>query len=64
MIFKPGEEVKAKAIKYRDLGLSKSIAPNTGIEGHILFQVPIEENPRELYFKVRIIGPIQAKMTL
>ena len=64
LIFKPGEEVKAKAIKYRDLGLSKSIAPNTGIEGHILFQIPIEENPRELYFKVGIIGPIQAKVTL
>jgi len=64
LIFKPSEEVKARAIEYKDLGLSKSIAPNTGIEGHIFFQVPIEENPRELYFEVGIIGPTQAKITL
>ena len=64
LIFKPSEEVKAKAIEYKDLGLSKSIAPNTGIEGHILFQIPIQENPRELYFKVGIIGATQARITL
>jgi len=64
LIFKPGGKVKAKAIEYRDSGLSKSIAPNIEIEEHILFQVPIEENSSELYFKVGMIGPIQAKMRL
>ncbi|RLI44496.1 hypothetical protein DRO64_03905, partial [Candidatus Bathyarchaeota archaeon] len=51
LIFKPGGEVKTKTIEYRDSGLSKSIAPNIEIEEHILFRIPIEENPRELYFK-------------
>jgi len=51
LIFKPSEEVEAKAIEYEDLGLSKSIAPNTGIDGYILFQIPAEESPKEGYFK-------------
>jgi len=36
----------------------------TYYEGHIFFQIPIEQNPEELHFKVGIIGPTQAKIIL
>ena len=63
-IFEPSEEVKTDAAEYRDIDLSRSVAPSTEIEGHILFQIPVEENPEKLYFKVGVIGPTQAKITL
>jgi len=63
-IFKPGEEVKATAIKYSGLDTSTSIAPGTDIEGHILFQIPEDESPDKLYFKVGVIGPKQVRVKL
>jgi len=63
-IFKPSEEVKAAAIKYSGLDTSTSLAPGTDIEGHILFQIPEDESPDKLYFKVGVIGPKQVRVKL
>jgi len=35
--------------------VSTSLAPETYIEGCISFHVPLNESPRELYFKIGII---------
>lgn len=63
-IFMPSEEVKAQAIGYRKLETTSSVAPSTYIEGDILFQIPINEIPEVLYFKVGIISPTQARIKL
>jgi hypothetical protein len=43
------------------LEASTYLAPGTYIEECILFHVPLDESPRELYFKIGIIEPKQAK---
>jgi len=63
-IFEPSEEVKASAIDYSSLDISTSLAPGTDIEGHILFQIPVDDSPEELYFKVGVIGPKQVRVKL
>ena len=44
--------------------LTTSIAPHTAIEKDILFQIPTNEEPMELYFKVGIIGGYQIVVDL
>ena len=44
--------------------LTTSIAPRTAIEKDILFQIPTNEEPMELYFKVGIIGGYQIVVDL
>jgi len=63
-LFEPTEEVKAAAIKYSGLDTSASLAPGTYIEGHVLFQIPVDESPEELYFKVGVIGLKQVRVKL
>jgi hypothetical protein len=40
------------------------LAPGTYFEGCILFHVPLDESPRELYFKIEIIEQKQVKIRL
>jgi hypothetical protein len=60
----PTEEIKANSVEYSSLETSTSLAPETYTEGHILFQIPTDESPKELYFKIGIIGPKQVKIKL
>lgn len=63
-IFAPEEDVKAQAIEYYGLEVTASVAPNTYIEGDVLFQIPANEKPEMLYFKVGIVGPTQIRVKL
>lgn len=60
----PEKEVEAQAVEYHGLEATVSIAPNTYIEGDILFQIPVNEAPEALYFKVGVVGPTQVKIKL
>jgi|GEM_PF-4104377 len=50
--------------EYSFLEISTSLAPRTYTEECILFQIPLDESPKELYFKLGIIGPKQIKIKL
>ena len=63
-LFDPSEEVKATAMMYSSLDIFSSLAPESYIEGHLLFQIPADESPKELYFKVGVIGPKQVRVRL
>lgn len=65
-ILTPEEEAKAQAeaVEYHGLELMASIAPNTYTEGDILFQIPINEIPEVLYFRIGVISPTQVKVKL
>lgn len=49
------EKVKREAVPLEGLNTLTSVAPNTYIEGDILFQIPAREHPTKLYFKVGIV---------
>jgi hypothetical protein len=63
-LFEPSEEVRTTAIEYSGLDTSASLAPGSYIEGQLLFQIPVDESPEELYFKVGVIGPKQVRVRL
>jgi len=63
-LFSPSGEVKTTSIEYSILENSTSLAPGTYFEGCILFHVPLDESPRELYFKIGIIGQKQVKVKI
>jgi hypothetical protein len=63
-LFSLSEEVKATSIEYSILENSTSLARGAYIEGCILFHVPLDESPRELYFKTGIIGQKQVKVKI
>jgi len=58
------EEIKSISMTVNELKLYKSLAPNTYIEGDILFQIPIHESPKRLHFKTGIIGGYEAVLDL
>ena len=58
------DEVRMGAVKVSELRTSASLAPETYIEGGILFAVPQDETPQKLHFKVGIIGPTEVEITL
>ena len=64
LLWSVGEEVKAEAVKVRELNRFQSLAPGTYIEGDILFDIPQNEIPLKLFFKVGVIGPTQVEVTL
>jgi hypothetical protein len=63
-LFSPSEEVKTTSIENSILEASTSLALGTYFEGCILFHVPLDESPRELYFKIEIIEQKQVKIRL
>ena len=62
--FELTESIKAKAVKFSEIDLTQSVSPNTYVEGSILFQISLEEEPNELYFKVGIIGGYEVSVKL
>jgi hypothetical protein len=64
LLWDVGGEVKAEAVKVRELNRFQSLAPGTYIEGDVLFDIPQNEIPIKLFFKVGVIGPTQVEVTL
>ena len=58
------EEVKAKAVEYRDISLTLSIPPGAHVEGDLLFIIPQGESPTKLHFKVGIVGGTEVEVAL
>ncbi len=58
------ESIRKNAVLYEELDLLTPVAPNTTIEGDILFQIPSNEKPERLYFKVGIIGGYEVNINL
>jgi len=58
------DEIKSKAVVFEGLDTTASVAPNTIIEGYLLFQIPIDENPAKLCFKVGVIGGYEVSVEL
>jgi len=58
------DEIKSKAVAFEELDTFASVAPNTAIEGDLLFQIPINEKPTKLYFKVGIVGGYEVTIKL
>ena len=48
----PSEDVAKNAITYNPLDPYALVAPNTMVEGDVMFQIPLNESPVELRFKV------------
>ena len=63
-IWKATDEVKSKAVIFEELSTSTSLAPNTFIEGDLLFQIPIDEEPSKLHFKVGVVGGYEVTVEL
>ncbi len=58
------EEVKTKAVAFKELDTSSSLAPDTIIEGDLLFQILEDEEPIKLHFKVGVIGGYEVAIKL
>ena len=58
------DEIKSKAVVFEGLDTTASVAPSTIIEGYLLFQIPIDENPAKLCFKVGVIGGYEVSVEL
>lgn len=58
------EEMKARAVALEQLDLTASIAPNTVAEGDMLFQIPSDEEPESIRFKVGITGGYEVAVNL
>lgn len=58
------DKIKSKAVIYEELDTFASVAPNTYIEGDLLFQIPADEEPSKLHFKVGIIGGLEVTVEL
>jgi len=50
------QDIKSKAIMIRELDTLASLVPGTYVEGDILFQIPKNEMPERLHFKVGVVG--------
>lgn len=44
--------IKSKAVKYVDLNLWDELAPEAYVEGHIMFEIPVKENPHKIYITI------------
>jgi hypothetical protein len=51
-IFEPTEEIIHEAIPYNPIDLYEYLAPGTYMEGDILFEIPVNEQPDRLVFEV------------
>jgi len=62
--WKVTDEIKSKVVVFEELDRGVSIAPNTVIEGDLLFQIPVGEEPAKLYFKVGVFGGYEVTIEL
>ena len=58
------KDIKLKAVAVKELGIAPSLAPGTYIEGDILFQIPEDEKPTKLCFKVGVFGEYEIVVEL
>jgi len=63
-ILTPTEDVTRNAVSSETLDPFASVAPNTAVEGDIIFQIPMDETPIELHFKVGIFEATEAVIYL
>ncbi len=63
-IWEVNESLKSSAVPYKELDTAASLAPGTFIEGDVLFQIPREESPEKLYFKVELVGGYEITVKL
>ena len=63
-VFYVTEDIRSKAIMIRTLDTLASLAPSTYVEGDILFQIPKNEKPERLHFKVGIVGGYEVTVEL
>ena len=64
ILFEVSDEVKAKAVEITGLDKSQKLASGGSIEGDILFEIPTNEEPVELHFKVGIVGGYKATVSI
>lgn len=55
-VFKVTSEVQAKALTITELKMTQKLAPGGSIEGDVMFEITVNENPVELRYKVGIVG--------
>jgi len=58
------EDVVRNATTYNALNPFAKVAPDTAVEGDIMFQIPATESPAELHFKVGIFEPTEVVVYL
>jgi len=63
-VFMPSKNIREEALTYNELSTTASVVPGTYVEGDILFQIPVNEEPEKLYFKVGIIGGHEVTINL
>jgi len=61
--------IKSKAVKYVDLNLWDELAPEAYVEGHIMFEIPVKENPHKIYITIEerwpklVVIPIETQQS-
>lgn len=64
ILFNVTNEVIAKAMNVTSLDTTLKLAPGGSIQGDIVFEIPANETPSELYFKVGIVGGYKVTVKL
>ena len=63
-IYPVTEDVKSKAVPFKELDTTASLAPGTYIEGDLLFEMPENEEPVRLHLKIGIVGGYEVAIEL
>lgn len=64
MVFNITSEVEAKALAITALDRTQKLAPGGSMDGDIIFEIPINETPVELRYKVGIVGGYEVTVKL
>lgn len=64
IIFNVTNEVVAKAMNVNELDTTLKLAPGGSTQGDIVFEIPANQVPTKLYFKVGIIGGYEVTVKL
>ena len=63
-IYPVTEDVKSKAVSFKELDTTASLAPGTYVEGDLLFEMPENEEPVRLHLKIGIVGGYEVAIEL
>jgi len=64
ILFNVTSEVEAKALAITQLDRTQKLAPGGSIDADIVFEIPANENPAELHYKVGVIGGYEVTVKL
>jgi len=64
ILFSATNEVIAKAINVTKLDTTLKLLPGDSIQGDIVFEIPANETPTKLYYKVGIVGGYEVTVKL